>query len=52
MLVKSEVFQARHASIDAAFKYSIPRVSFRSKNGFNVAKSRGKKRVSTEARAG
>jgi hypothetical protein len=52
MLVKSEVFQARHVYLDAAFKYSVPRVSLRSKNVFNVAKSRAKKRAPTEARAG
>jgi hypothetical protein len=52
MLVKSEIFQARHIYLDAAFGYSVPRVSLRSKNVFNVAKSRGKKRAPTEARAG
>jgi hypothetical protein len=52
MLVKSEVFQARHVYLDAAFEHSVPRVSLRSKNVFNVAKSRGKKRAPTEARAG
>jgi hypothetical protein len=32
MLVKSEVFQARHIYSDAAFRNSIPRVSLSSRN--------------------
>ena len=32
MLVKSEVFQARHIYLDAAFRRSVPRVSLKSRN--------------------
>jgi hypothetical protein len=45
MLVKSEVFQASHITVDAAFKSSIPSVSLRSKKCLQSSKSRGKKRA-------
>jgi hypothetical protein len=39
MLVESEVFQARHTYLDAAFKYSVPRVSLKSKKCLQSGKS-------------
>jgi hypothetical protein len=43
MLVKSEVFQASHIPVDAAFECSIPSVSLRSKKCLQSSKSKGKR---------
>jgi hypothetical protein len=45
MLVKSEVFQARHVYVDAAFKCLIPRVSLRPQNVLQSANSAGESQV-------
>jgi hypothetical protein len=50
MLVKSEVFQASHIAVDAAFSSSIPSVSLRSAKCLQSSKSRGKKRAPTESK--
>jgi hypothetical protein len=42
MLMKSEVFQARHVYLDAAFEYSIPRSFSQIRKCLHLAKSRGK----------